>query len=148
MKQLIKQITCWRERTHQLFLLVQFRPIMSTIYTLRFPKAKSISIKRNLREKYRETHCGTTASNKATAELPSPTSARLLQLLAVSGSPPSQPGWIKQQARCLQGSPRHTEIPGGFTRAASILKSPHASVLSCKCLTNRGWNVMQRGRWL
>lgn len=39
-RQLIKYIACRREGTHQQFLLVQFRPIMSTMYTLGFPKAK------------------------------------------------------------------------------------------------------------
>lgn len=83
MKWLIQQIAHWREWTHQQFLLVQLRPITSTIYTLRFPKAKSISI--NTEKSRGEIQRDILALQPQTRpQLNSP--APLVQLLAVVGA--------------------------------------------------------------
>lgn len=88
MKWLIQQIAHWREWTHQQFLLVQLRPITSTIYTLRFPKAKSISI--NTEKSQGEIQRDILAWQPQTRpQLNSP--APLVQLLAVVGALPHCP---------------------------------------------------------
>lgn len=124
MKWLIQQIAHWREWTHQQFLLVQLRPITSTIYTLRFPKAKSISINTEKSQGEIERHPSMTASDKATAELPSPTCATA----GCCGSSPSLPSQGIRQVGCPKGSSAAHQSTGGLTTEVHVLKNSEVPV--------------------